>query len=213
MLEELEEQYAFSYPALYKQLNKDGMLDWGQFGPDWYTTVFPDIKHTPPLLLFANDLEVMNPEQVALLLEDGLLFADPEHQFIPFATNGAGDWFAFYFNLQDGDDVPVVQVWHDANEACILAKNLQDFIFLQLLEAITDMDPDYPGLIEDGDFAVNCRNILQTHTPYLTDRQQAIVAAAFAKGKLSGEELDEIVEQEMNFEWLDSSFPYQVNED
>ncbi|MGF6846130.1 hypothetical protein QFZ51_001365 [Chitinophaga sp. W3I9] len=210
MLEELEKDYGFTYPTLYKQLYKDGMLNWGEFGEDWLDKVYPAIKTAPPLLLYANDLEIMALPTVDEEMDEGLLFADPVHQFVPFAMSGAGDWFAFYFNLQNGDDVPIVQVFHDSNEACILAKNLQDFIFLQMLEAVTDLDPRNPSLIAHGNMKENCRNFLRTHAPYLTPRQAGIIEAVYDFGRLTNVALHEIVEKEMSFEWLDSSFPYQT---
>lgn len=212
MLEELEKDYGFTYPTLYKQLYKDGMLDWGEFGDGWLDRVYPSIKTAPPLLLYANDLEIMPLTTVDEEMDGGLLFADPIHRFVPFALSGAGDWFAFYFNLQEGDNIPIVQVFHDANEACILAKNLQDFIFLQMLEAVTDLVPEYPSLIEHGNMKENCQNFLRTHAPYLTPKQAKIIAAVYETGSLTNTALHEIVETEMSFEWLDSSFPYQVRE-
>ncbi|MFB6455303.1 SMI1/KNR4 family protein [Chitinophaga sp. Hz27] len=208
-LEALEQLHNFRYPALYKQLYADGMLNWGTFGPEWYSRVFPQLRSHPPLLLFGNDLEVIDVPDVAALLEEGILFADPVHRFVPVATSGAGDWYALYYNLQDGDDVPVVLVWHDSNEACILARNLQEFIFMQMLEAITDMDTNYPGLISAVDFKENCQLWLKSHAPYLTARQQEVIKAAFEKGALTNAELHDIFEQELSFQLMDSSFPYQ----
>ncbi len=208
-LEEIENLYNFRYPALYKQLYADGMLNWGAFGPDWHQRVFPQLQENPPFLLYANDLEVINTASVADYLEEGILFADPVHRFVPIATTGAGDWFAFYYNLQDGEDVPVVLVWHDSNEACILAKNLQDFIFLQMLEAVTDIDPHYPGLLSVGDMKANCKRWLETHKPYLTASQITILEQVYEKGSLTNAALKDILDKEINFEWMDSSFPYQ----
>ncbi|MFY0252463.1 SMI1/KNR4 family protein [Chitinophaga sp. 30R24] len=212
MLEEFEKEYGFTYPTLYKQLYKDGMLNWGEFGENWLDKVYPAIRTAPPLLLYANDLEIMDLATVSEEMEDGFLFADPVHRFVPFAVSSGGDWFAFYFNLQQEEDVPIVQVYRDANEACILAKNLQDFIFLQMLEAITDLGPESPSLITYGDLKENCGNFLRTHSPYLTPHQATVVATVYETGKLTNVKLHEIVEQEMNFQWLDSSFPYQLRD-
>lgn len=213
ILEEIEKDYHFTYPALFKQLNTDGMLDWGILGPEWITDVYPGLKANPPLLLFASDFELMDEEEISEEIEEGLPLADKAHRFVPFAFTGAGDWYAFYYNLKDGDDVPVVLVYHDANEATVLARNMQDFIFSQMLEAITNIDPEYPGLITDGDMKVNSYNFLRTHAKYLTPHQQQVVAEAYQKGTLTGQELHAILEAEMSFEWLDKSFPYQVTQD
>lgn len=212
ILETIEKDYDFTYPTLYKQLSKDGMLDWGVLGPEWFNNEFPHLRENPPLLLFADDFEIMEEDDISAGMQEGMLFADETHRFVPFGVTGAGDWYAFYYNLQDGNDVPVVLVYHDSNEAVVLAKNLQDFIFAQLLEAVTNPDPQYPGLIADGDMQENTRHFLRTHAPYITPHQQEIVAETYRKGSLTGEELQAILEAEINFEWLDSSFPYQVNE-
>ncbi|CAL1516420.1 SMI1/KNR4 family protein [Chitinophaga sp. MM2321] len=210
ILEELEQEYHFTYPSLYKRLYKDGMLDWGELNHEWINDVYPGLKGSPPLLLFANNFELMDGEGMSEELEDGFPLADKTHRFVPFAFNSTGDWYAFYYNLQNGEDIPIVQVMRDENEAVILAKNLQDFIFSQMLEAVTNMDANTPDLIVDGDFKENCRNFLRTHAPYLTPHQQGIVAAAYEKGGLTGLELHPILEAEISFEWLDKSFKYKV---
>ncbi|NSL88690.1 SMI1/KNR4 family protein [Chitinophaga solisilvae] len=209
-LEAIEQDYNFTYPALYKQLSEDGMLSWGELSPDWIRDVYPGLKATPRFLMFAADFEIMDEADISAEMEDGLPNADKKHRFVPFGYTGAGDWYAFYYNLQQGDDVPVALVYHDSNEATIIAKNLQDFIFSQLLEAITNPDPQYRGLIADGDIKVNSYHFLRTHAPYLSPQQQQVVATAYQKGVLTGQELHGILEANINFEWLDNSFPYQL---
>ncbi|NLR64232.1 SMI1/KNR4 family protein [Chitinophaga varians] len=211
-LETIEQEHQFEYPALYKQLDRDGMLSWGKLGPGWYATEFPRVKDNPPFLLFANDFEIIEQEDISREVAEGMLFADKTHRFVPLGYTGAGDWYAFYYNLKDGDDVPIVLVYHDSNEAVIMAKNLQDFIFARLLETLTEQDPEYPGLITEGDQAVNAGNYLRTHSRYLSPRQQEIAAGIYAKGVITEDELRDILEAEIGFDWLDSSFPYQTND-
>ena len=43
-LEDLEKEFNFTYPELYKQLYADKMLDWGSDGNGWYANVFPKLK-------------------------------------------------------------------------------------------------------------------------------------------------------------------------
>ena len=51
--------------------------------------------------------------------------------------NGAGELFCFQFDLQNGEDIPISYFPHYDGMLQILAKNFQDFIFTQLLEAVT----------------------------------------------------------------------------
>lgn len=212
VLETIEQEHHFKYPELYKQLDRDGMLSWGQLGPGWFDREFPRVKDNPPFLLFAEDFEIIEQEDIAGEVAEGMLFADKSHRFVPLGYTGAGDWFAFYYNLQDGDNVPIVLVYHDSNEAVVMAKNLQDFIFARMLETMLEEDPEYPGLLTAGDPVVNARNYLRSHAPYLSTRQQEIVERVFAQGAITEEELRNILEAEIDFEWMDSSFPYQTND-
>lgn len=211
-LEKIEQEHQFEYPALYKQLDRDGMLSWGKLGPGWYSQEFMRRRDNPPFLLFACDFEIIDQEDIAGEVAEGMLFADKSHRFVPLGYTGAGDWYAFYFNLKDGDDVPIVMVYHDCDEAVVMAKNLQDFIFARMLEAVVEQNPEYPGPISNGDQAANTANFLRTHAPYLTTRQQEIVARVYEKGVITENELRDILKEEINFDWLDRSFPYQVND-
>lgn len=212
ILETIEQEHQFEYPALYKQLDRDGMLSWGQLGPEWFSREFARVKDNPPFLLFANDFEIIDQKDIAGEVAEGPLFADKSHRFVPLGYTGAGDWYAFYYNLKDGEDVPIVLVYHDSNEAVIMAKNLQDFIFARVLEALVQQDPEYPGLISEGDQAANAANFLRTHAPYLSPRQQEVATRIYEKGVITEDELRDILEAEINFDWLDSSFPYQTND-
>ena len=40
-LSEMEQQHGFTYPSLYHQLERDGMLAVGEYGPDWYKLSIP----------------------------------------------------------------------------------------------------------------------------------------------------------------------------
>jgi len=42
MLNQIEQQFNFKYPALYHTLFKDGMLDSGKTGPGWLSEDFRD---------------------------------------------------------------------------------------------------------------------------------------------------------------------------
>ena len=228
-LEEIEQNYKFKYPKLYKQLFEDGMLDWGKFGKDWYVTYFKKMKQNPPLLFWGNDFEILEFDRI---IEEIDAFKDPEDyretkpefQFVPFAQTGAGDLYVFQFDEENGENIPITLVLHDDESATMLAKNLQDFIFRVLLEAVVNID-EYSRIAEE-DFEFNRINILRTHKSYLTEKQFEILSEIYkrelfdysykvpngreytAKGLVSRNELEKILQQEIEFEKLNYKFVY-----
>ncbi|CAH0248246.1 SMI1/KNR4 family protein [Chryseobacterium sp. Bi04] len=231
--EELEQKYNFQYPEIYNQLAENKMLDWGETGPDWYLTVFPELKKNPPLLLFGYDIEIWNDHHfVTASIEemsddDDYRNVHPDYQFVPFAKNGAGDLYAFQFDLQNNGEVPITFIPHDDEEAEVLAGNLQDFIFRQLLEAVMEIDED-SMFYEDDDEELkqNLYNQLKTHEPYLKPAQVAILNSIYqrdifeytyktpnghsfeAEGLLTFDEVAEIVNREITFDHLHKKFNY-----
>ncbi|NML22347.1 SMI1/KNR4 family protein [Pseudoflavitalea sp. G-6-1-2] len=218
---QIQEQFGFAYPSLYHQLYADGMLDWGTFGPEWITKQFPELRKRPPLLLFANEFELMPIKDIQSQLEE---FADPDYwmninpalHFIPFAQNGAGDMFCFLQEEGNQENMPIAFLWHDANRAVCKAKNLQDFIFRSMLEAVADIEEPEYGLLEEENFREDLGNFLSSHQPYLSPRQYQIIAAIYSKDKnrnplISEEELEDIIQKEIAWDRLDTTFPYQTN--
>lgn len=183
-LPEIEHQHDFSYPSLYRQLEQDGMLNVGEYGPDWYNTVLPTLKDRPTLLLFADDFELLGVEAVAQALADlaepdDYRQIDPAYTFIPFAQTGAGDHYCFFPSGQTDGEVPIVLLWHDQDEAQYLARNLQDFIFSMLLDSVAQQDR-YNG-IGDAQFREQLEKMLGTHARYLSPRQQEVLHTLLAR--------------------------------
>ena len=229
LLEQIEQQFNFKYPELYKILYKNGMLDWGESGPNWYATCWEKFKHNPPLLLFGNDFELLDFNRI---IEEMEAFKDPEDyratksefQFVPFAMTGGGNLYVFQFDKQFGDDVPITLVPHDCEEATILAKNLQDFIFRELLACVVEIG-EY-SKAADGDLKANLFNMLRTHKPYLSLQQITKIEEIYnrelfdyqykipngrecsATGLITRDELEETLQREINFEYLDKEFVY-----
>lgn len=183
-LVELEKEHNFTYPALYKQLEKDGMLDVGEYDPTWHTVVFPKLKDNPTLLLHSNDFELLSVKASGDALQqlkgsDDYRQIKPEFTFIPFGQNGSGDYYCFLVSERTGDDYPIVQLWHDENEAIYLAKNLQDFIFRSLL---TDMSQqDVFNDVSDEEFKNNIKATLKTHAKYVSKQQSDILEEIAAR--------------------------------
>lgn len=228
-LTEIEKEKHFQYPQLYKQLETDGMLDVGDYGPNWYSDIFPKLKDQPTLLLHSYDFELLNPKAVDEAIKE---LADPENyqqiksefKFIPFAQSEAGDHYCFLVSAQDQDDIPIVLLWHDSNEANYLAKNLQDYIFRAIL---TDMsEQDTYNDVEDEEFKSNLSNTLKTHTKYLTEAQTKILHDIFTRdikdydfelpkgrketrrGLLTDTELKKILAETIPYEKIDQTFEY-----
>lgn len=183
-LSEIESKHGFIYPALYRQLERDGMLAVGEYGPDWYKLVYPTLKDKPTLLLHADDFELLNIEAVAEAA-DTLRDADdyrqiaPAFRFIPFAQTGAGDHYCFFVSGQQDGDMPVVLLWHDQNEAQYLAKNLQDFLFHMLLNSMADQDTY--NEVGDEEFREQLAKTLGTHARYLTPEQAQVLHTLLAR--------------------------------
>ncbi|MCM2569077.1 SMI1/KNR4 family protein [Janthinobacterium kumbetense] len=183
-LAEIEQQYSFTYPALYRQLDRDGMLAVGEYGPDWYKLVYPTLTERPTLLLHADDFELLSVKAAAAAMEeladpDDYRQIDPAFRFIPFAQTGAGDHYCFFASGQQDGDMPVVLLWHDQDEAQYLAKNLQDFLFHMLLNSMADQDT-YND-VSDDEFKEQLANTLGTHARYLTARQAEVLQALLAR--------------------------------
>lgn len=230
-IEDIEKAFDFSYPELYKELCKDNMLDWGLSGNNWYNTVFPKLKQHPPLLLFGKDIEIWDPMKsdggIREMIQHEVYDINTKYRMVPFAKNGAGDLYVFQFDMTSNGEVPVSFFSHDCSEAQVVAKNLQDFIFNQLLELLTEID-EYSMFDGDSEqqIKLNLHQQLESHRKYLTARQISILEklhqrAIFdytykvpsgckyqATGLLTFDELDQLIETEMKFEKLNIKFDY-----
>ncbi len=229
-LEDLEKEFNFTYPELYKQLYADRMLDWGSDGNGWYTNVFPTLKENPPLLLFGSDIEIWDPivyrDGIREIVNHEVYDINPKYQMLPLAKNGAGDLYVFQLDMENNGEIPITFFGHDS-DAEVLSKNLQDFIFRQLLESLTEID-EYSMLYEDSEEKIkqNLHNQLKTHRKYLKAEQVEILEDLYqrdifeytyktpngsefeAKGLLTFDDLEKLIKQEMAFEKLNIKFDY-----
>ncbi|AWK02954.1 SMI1/KNR4 family protein [Flavobacterium crocinum] len=228
-IKDIETKYGFQFPFLYKQLDADGMLDVGEYGPNWFTEVYPTLKDNPPLLLHSYDFESLNLKSVAEEIEElrdpeDYRNINPEFKFIPFAKSGGGDHYCFFLNDEENGDVPIVFVWHDSNEVNYLAKNLQDFIFKVLL--IDMSQQDLYNELSDEEFRSDLESVFKSHKKYLTERQNEILESILkreiidyeinvspkiveiARGLLTDHELESIVNEVIPFDKMNKSFKY-----
>jgi SMI1 / KNR4 family (SUKH-1) len=203
----IEIAFDLKLPLLYKKLENDGMLEYANvFGSDWSTKVYPSLKNQPPFLMFAHGFELMSVREVYeeyRQMRDGLNAANREYPYdgwrddftmIAFAGDGSGDRFAFY---NDGENEhAIIHWWHDSDHCEIKAKNLQDYMFIKMLDLALESDTEY-DIATDGDIKTNLNNLLATHEKYLTTSQAAVLKEIYSRefvendGKLSVMELEE----------------------
>lgn len=232
-LEFLESKYKFTYPPIYRQLCKDGMLDWfrGWNEPwtatrNWFTEIYPTLLDNPPLLLHSRDFELFEFKDIDNRLSDIPDHWDPQFKFIPFAMNGAGDWYAFYINSPLENTTPVIFAPHDEENATYLAKDMDDFIFRMMLEYAAEIDEEQ--LEDEEQFHENILAMLKSHERYLASDQTNMLKEVYnrtiteykyglnlrnpytAKGLLGEEELDNILKEQIGFDKLNKEFKYML---
>ena len=177
-LEKIEKTFGFKYPDLFRQLCADGMLFAGEYTEDWFENEYPKIRKNPPLLLFNCDFEILYAEDVEAEMKK---IADPndyrkipsEIKLVPFGQNGSGDLYCFCLNEKKGKDIPVVLAPHDEIDATYLAKNLDDFIFISLMEAVVN-----PYIPEERDEKTEYEDLVaqfNSHKKYLNKHRQEIL--------------------------------------
>lgn len=228
ILQDVEKRYEFEYPPLYKQLYEDGMLDIGEYGPNWYSDVYPKLKENPPLLLHSYDFELLSLKGVSREIErltnpDDYRQIKKEFRFIPFAKSGAGDHFCFFLNGEEDGNVPIVFVWHDNNEVNYLAKNLEDFVFRTLLSDMSQQDI-YNEESEE-EFKSNIEQVFKSHEKYLTEERKEVLQKLLkrdivdyqifvekskedARGFLTDLELQKLLVENIWFDKMDLTFKY-----
>lgn len=214
-LDDIQQQLGQPFPALYQQLYRDRMLDWGTFGPGWVTTVFPTLRARPPLLLYAREFELIAPADIVghaeLFTEpDGPLLLREGLQLLPFGSTGAGDYYCFWQDPADPAEPRVVLLWHDDDRVDLLAASLQDFIFRMMVDAVADLDD---SLLEEGGLADNLHRWLASHRGYLREDQVQALQALYADPSLltggAGEAVTAaLIARMVGFDAIDTSFGY-----
>lgn len=174
-IEYLENRYQITLPHLYKQLAKEGMLDWKIEHENWRTEVYPQLLKNPPLLFISYDCELTSPDEFIAYTDEFLphfenkdwyyLKPEFENHIIIFAICGNGDSYAFYYHDDKNTEPQILRVCHD-KESEFVAQNFQDFIVYKLLE-ITHIGTDE----NTDEFKNQLLTQLTTHRPYLSELQ------------------------------------------
>ena len=226
-ISELEKKYNYKFDPFFKKLWNAGLLDWFKGwknayipGKTWLTEVYPKIKDNPPILLHTGlDFEML-PEEEMLNYEFNE-WNDPKHKFIPFAMSGAGDCYAIYANIEIDGNNPIVLVWHDDNATDILSKNLEDFIFRQMIEKIVTIDKSEIDYHFNGDnlsFQKAVKLDLKSVENYLKPNYVRILTEIYNRdftnleNIISREEMEQIFKETIHFELMDTSFKHELEE-
>jgi hypothetical protein len=191
----IENTFDIKLPFLYKKLHDDGMLEYANaFGSDWYEKVYPSLCTQPPFLLFAHPFELMRIRDVYAEFREqreGMQAENKEYPydtwrddfwFVPFGGDGSGDKFAFYWQAENTElDVEpmIIHWWHDSDHCEIKAKNLADFMFIQMLNCAFELDDEYYAVDEETNADLN--NMLATHEKYLTLSQAQVLKQIYAR--------------------------------
>ncbi|WP_459062319.1 SMI1/KNR4 family protein [Stenotrophomonas sp. PSU-St15] len=217
-LAEIELATGQTFPALYHRLDAEDRLSWGATHPQWAQVYLPELQPVPPILLYAQDYEPLERGELLeawqeLTAEDHYNPLREDLQLLPFARTGAGDSYCFWTNAPGCDEPPVLLVWHDDDRADVLARNLQDFLFRKMVEAVADYEAPYT-LLSHGDLADNLQRWLGSHRAWLRDDQATALEALFARsaeieqGEIDEDQAQALVQQLIGFERLDESFAY-----
>ncbi len=180
----IENTFDLKLPLLYKKLESDGMLEYANvFGSDWYKNVYPTLKNQPPFLMFAHGFELMSLREVYEEYRELREYSNDDWRddfcFVPFAGDGSGDKFGFYWQA-DNSEPMIIHWWHDSDHCDIKAKNLQDYVFIKLLDLALETEIEY-DLAADGDIKTNLNNMLETHEKYLSTSQAAILREIYSR--------------------------------
>ncbi|MHC6202464.1 SMI1/KNR4 family protein [Breznakiellaceae bacterium SP9] len=212
VLTELEQKYNFQYPELYKRVYLDGMLDWGRRDLTFLLAGGLDIEIIP----FGSAGDKPYSQTVWSEISD---LRDPEDyrkvpsnfKFIPFAMTGGGDNYVFQFDLEENGDVPITQLFHDEENAQILSKNFEDFIFRSLIEEAIYVNEDFSYIFD----RTHRESVLRTHKPYLKEQHFEILSEIYHRdlseshsGLLTEDELNELFQREIPYARLDEKFKY-----
>jgi len=232
MFKDLEQQYNFAYPKLYHQLYADQMLDIGEYSSLWSKEVYPRLKDHPPLFLYSGEFELIPPANIAETIEelngeDSWFSINPDYLFIPFGQTGGGDYYCFFYDKNNPKpEPPIALLQHDSDEAEILADTLENFFFYEMLSSVNDI---YEGSLvrSEGDFQENITNLLRSHLPYVTKKEQhEILEEVYSRkltdfthvfpnstqsyqGLLSDEEFEQLVQQHISIDG-EKTFVYMI---
>ncbi|MGL5275932.1 hypothetical protein [Myroides sp.] len=170
----------------------------------------------------AFDFEQITINQIDEFIESKPDYWREDLLLIPFAHTGSGEWYAFYYNMQDEEEVPIVLL-QLMSSALIMAKNLDDFIFRMILESACIGFYNYTQ-DDNGESEIKNRNslirMIQSHRKYLPIQRKLIIDEVFDKplfyqnndaGMISESELNDFFNETIAFKHLNYEFDYLID--
>ena len=208
MTESIEKKLNIQYPDIYKKLDKDNILQVNNNGE----------KVIPSLLYPDDEFWILSEDDILWeidnFMDNDYFSIKKDYTFIPFAKSGAGDLYCFLFShIDNNGNIPIVYLWHDDEVSDYLAKNLEDFIFRELLKCITKngtCDTNFSNKYLDKK-----NELLMYHKPYISAHQYNILVEKFKQYDMENllpiDDYFSILRKEVYFENFEESFIYQDN--
>jgi hypothetical protein len=162
--EAIRERARFEVPALYRRMEGDSVLRYGESRDQWRETCEMRALSNPPALLCVYDFQW-------LTLEDMATWEPPdywkqEHVFVPFARTARRDLWCWYPPWTTDSKTPVVLAHNDRNEAESRASDFEALLVREMLET-------FAGVYHDDDLCLPVKR-LQEHA---ADRLRKILRA------------------------------------
>ena len=211
-IDDLENKYSIKFPEIYKRLFEDGMLFQENNIPN-----SQKLRDNPTLLCNATDFEQITFSQIDEQLETKPDYWKDDLVIIPFGQTGGGEWYAFFYDLKENDNIPIILLERAMN-GIVLAKNLEDFIFRIILETACTNFYIEEKVENEIVFRNNMIRMIQSHRKYLSAEQNLIIDDTFNKpmiyenknkvGMISEEELNNYLKEVIDFENLNLEFEY-----
>lgn len=216
----IEAKGSFRLPAIYRQLHDDEVLyeivpeEWQQHWREWsITRPLPLLNH-PERLEWFSLAEIADFEQPKYWRED--------LTFVPFAHNGAGDWWCWLPQWTQESHSPIVFTPHDFNQSNIVSPDFEGFLFRMCLETLARA---YPSEFSPSELEQSIRTDISQLLPYLRPSWQNILnevtgqeyqrkeegTTAYTEvfyGFCPETEAQNIIRRELAFERLDDIFEH-----
>lgn len=155
-LNELEKTLDVTYPQKWHDIYKSGVMEWLKHDYDWLNKNRDDVESDPSSFFYAlegdcepipfcnisEEIEYLNEMfSWGLKGDDNKQSLNPHYKIIPFAKMGSGDVYCFLFDDRE-EQVLVVVCGHDTGDVDVWAKNFDEFLYLQMICAVTDWEQD-----------------------------------------------------------------------
>jgi hypothetical protein len=177
MLDEIEARLDLQFPKLYRQLHSDGMLDWGEPDPQWGERALPSLRAKPPLLIFADDFRLIAPRDIELYAARLDIAETTFHAIAPIGKNGAGELYCLLFSSRAQIDC-VCKTNRWTGESIKLAKDLEDFLFRELLAAAVQINE--ADLDSEAQFCEDMLAMLGSHREYIGEDRSRLLAKIYS---------------------------------